>query len=94
MGQSLGMMANRYSQLGLGTPGATPTSPGGGGPTTPELMDLGALPSLTGGIPGQFAAVEGQLQNALPSTPLGKSSSPASIINAIGRGTNLLTGGR
>ena len=74
-GQSLGAMVNRYQQLGLG----------GQGFNTPEAMDLGFLPSETGGIPGQFGAVGGQLQNAaLQSTPLGANKSPGNVIGNIG----------
>jgi hypothetical protein len=65
-------MANRYNQLGLGG-------------STPEAMDLGILPSITGGIPGQFGAIAGQLQNqALQTSPIGSSQSPASLIGGIG----------
>lgn len=79
-------MVNRYNQLGLAPQGATPTTPGGGGFTTPEAMDLGALPSYGGGIAGEGNAVLGGLQNqALQSPNLGKSTSPASIIGTIGR---------
>ena len=56
-------MGNRYSQLGLGGTGATPTSPGAlGTGGTAERMDLGANPSLTGGIPAEFEAGLGQAQ--------------------------------
>lgn len=66
-------MHNRYQQLGLGVPsGSAPqaASQGGnlsyGGAGTAEQMDLGMLPSLTGGIPGMSAATLGQMQtNAL-----------------------------
>lgn len=50
-GQSLQAMTNRYNQLGMGG-------------STPEAMDLGAAPSVTGGIPAQFAALIGELQNS------------------------------
>lgn len=79
-------MINRYAQLGLGGQGATPTSPGGGsGITTPSLMDIGALPSYTGGIAGEGNAVLGQLQNQTLQSPTGKNTSPASILGTIGR---------
>jgi hypothetical protein len=85
MGQSIQTMVNRYNQLGLGGPGAA------GGVQTPmgtaEAMDIGAAPSVAGGIPGQFAAVGGQLQNAaLQQSPTGsgKGTSPASLIGSIG----------
>ena len=82
-GQSIGMMANRYNQLGLGGPGAaggTQTQMG-----TPEQMDLGVAPSVTGGIPAQFQAVLGQLQNqALTQSPLGANKSPGNVIGNIG----------
>lgn len=50
-GQSLKAMTNRYNQLGLGG-------------STAEAMDLGNAPSLTGGIPAEFQAILGELQNA------------------------------
>jgi hypothetical protein len=78
-GTSMATMANRYNQLGL--------TPPGGGIGTPEAMDLGLAPSVTGGIPGQFGAVAGQIQNrALTQSPQGsgKSTSPASLIGSIG----------
>lgn len=79
-------MANRYAQLGLGSTGATPTTPGGGlAQSTPALMDYGLLPSYTGGIANQQQAVLGQLQNQSLNSPLGKNTSPASILGAIGR---------
>lgn len=62
-GQAGGAMVNRYQQLGLGSTGATPTSPGSFGTgSTAMQMDLGILPSLTGGIGGEFGAGEGQVQ--------------------------------
>jgi hypothetical protein len=83
LGQSETMMANRYNQLGLGGPGAA-----GGTQTpmgTPEAMDLGLAPSVTGGIPGQFAAVGGELQNqALAGGPLGANKSAGNQIGSIG----------
>ena len=48
---SAAAMANRYSQLGFGGPG---NAGGGAQPApmgTPEAMDLGAAPSVAGGIP-------------------------------------------
>jgi hypothetical protein len=65
-------MQNRYQQLGLGGQAATPTTPGAfltG--STPFMMDVGETPSLTGGIPAEFQAVMGQLQNAALSNPSG-----------------------
>lgn len=84
-GQSTAAMANRYSQLGLATPNATPTSPGGGGMGTAEQQDLGIAPSLTGGIPAQYSALLGQAQTANLQNPGGVSTSPASIVGALGR---------
>jgi hypothetical protein len=76
LGQSLTNMANRYNQLGLGG-------------STMEAMDLGQAPSLTGGIPAQFAALQGQMQNnALSVSPGGsggKTSSPAGTIGTVGQ---------
>lgn len=71
-GQAQDAMVNRYQQLGM------PNS-------TPEAMDIGAAPSITGGIPAQFQAIAGQLQNqALTTSPIGSSNSPASTIGNIG----------
>lgn len=65
LGQSLEAMTNRYGQLGLGGNNATPTSPGSFGlGSTAMGMDLGALPSVTGGIPAEFTAEQGQAQTA------------------------------
>ena len=50
-GTSLQAMSNRYNQLGLGG-------------STMQAMDMGAAPSVTGGIPAQFAALVGELQNS------------------------------
>lgn len=77
LGQNLGIaetaMSNRYNQLG---------SPAG---ATPRLQDLGQAFSYTGGIPQQFNAVLGQLQNsAVGNAPLGKNTSPASKIGSAG----------
>jgi hypothetical protein len=75
LGQSLAAMSNRYKQLGLSG-------------STAEAMDLGAAPSLTGGIPAQYQALVGQMQNqALATAPGGsggKTSSPAGTIGGIG----------
>jgi hypothetical protein len=63
LGQAELAMGNRYSQLGLGQTGATPTDPGSMGlGGTAEQMDLGVAPSLTGGIPAEFLAGLGQVQ--------------------------------
>jgi hypothetical protein len=74
-------MVNRYNQLGM--PGSTP-----------EAMDIGAAPSLTGGIPAEAQAAQGQLQTQ----DLGQTSSSANAalqsknnqIGAIGQGAGLL----
>ena len=77
-GTSLDAMNARYRQLGM--PGSTP-----------NLQDVGAAPSVTGGIPAQFAAVLGELQNsALRQAPGGSGKqSPAnqagSILNAFSK---------
>ena len=87
-GQSLQAMANRYNQLGMAAPG--------GGMSTPEQMDLGIAPSMTGGIPAEFQAGLGQVQTQ----DLGQTASSASSaiqskqnqIGAIGQGAGLLGG--
>jgi hypothetical protein len=76
-------MANRYNQLGM--PGSTP-----------EAMDLGSAPSLTGGLPGQFQALQGEIQ----SQDLGLTSGSATAalqskgnqIGLLGQGAGLLGG--
>jgi hypothetical protein len=64
-------MTDTYQQLGLGETGASATrkgvqtSPGSfGAGSTAMRMDLGQLPSLTGGIPEEFKAGLGEVQNA------------------------------
>lgn len=85
LGQSISAMENRYNQLGLGSQGATPTSPGGGrGLSTAALMDYGALPSLTGGEAQQFQALLGQLQNQAVSIAPGGSGKTTNPLNALG----------
>jgi hypothetical protein len=71
-GTSMSAMANRYNQLGLGG-------------STMQAMDMGAAPSVTGGIPAQFAAVLGELQNsALRQAPGGSGKqSPASQAGSL-----------
>jgi hypothetical protein len=81
-GTSIEAMQNRYKQLGLADQGATPTSPGGTGPTTAELMDIGALPSVTGGIPAEFQAVMGELQNASASQMQGGTGKQSGLSQA------------
>jgi hypothetical protein len=64
-------MHNRYAQLGLGVPsGGSPQSAGSsgtnlsyGGPGTAEQMDIGSMPSLTGGIAGMSEAALGEMEN-------------------------------
>jgi hypothetical protein len=50
-GQAIQAMQNRYNQLGMGN-------------STPEAMDLGQLPSISGGLPAQIASTVGELQNS------------------------------
>ena len=50
------------SAPGSGAPGTAP--PVTAGETTAEMMDLGQSPSLGGGIPAQFEAIMGMIQNA------------------------------
>lgn len=67
-------MTNRYNQLGMGG-------------STPEQMDLGQMPSVTGGIPQQFAGLLGQLQSSSAGiSTLG--TGEQSIANQIGTGLN------
>jgi|SRR5262245_10807290 len=77
-GTSIQAMTNRYNQLGLGG-------------STMEKMDLGQAPSVTGGIPAEFAALVGELQNsALRNAPSGSgkqnpASQAGSLLGAFGR---------
>ena len=71
-------MGNRYDQLGVKAPGGSPqtTAASGGnmpsaGTSTPEAMDLGAAPSMTGGIPGMAGATLGQMQTNAMTSPTG-----------------------
>jgi hypothetical protein len=71
-GTSMQAMANRYNQLGM--PGSTP-----------EAMDLGVAPSLTGGIPAEFQAGLGQTQSQdLSQTTSSANSAIQSKSNQIG----------
>ena len=71
-------MSNRYNQFGEQAPGGSPqaVAKAGGnmpsaGPSTPEAMDLGAAPSLTGGIPGMAGATLGQMETNAMTNPTG-----------------------
>jgi hypothetical protein len=90
-------MANRGTQLGLGTPAGPNAAQGAsasggnlpfGGFNTPMQMDLGQLPSLVGGIPGMSAATLGQMQNAALNQPIsnagGKSGSGGGLAGLLG----------
>lgn len=79
LGQSLTQMTNRYNQLGMGG-------------STPEAMDLGQMPSVTGGMPQQFKALQGQLQNSsagIAQLGMGEQS----IASQIGAGLNAFSKG-
>lgn len=100
--QQLGLGATSASPSGptvgatAGVPGSgtTPTTPGnfGAGPTAMQ-MDLGQLPSVTGGIPEMFQAGMGQAQ----AQDLAQSASQQSGNNAkggdIGQGVGKALGG-
>lgn len=67
--------------------GTTPVNPGSfGAGSTPEQMDVGAAPSLTGGIPAEFQAAIGQGQTQ----DLGATSSSAQ--SAIAQKQNQVRG--
>lgn len=84
-------MNNRYSQLGLGAPSGSPQSvaaSGGNmsssGPSTANLMDIGAAPSLTGGIAGMSEATLGQMETNAMTNPTGSGGKTgASILGNI-----------
>jgi hypothetical protein len=73
LGQNEQAIHNRYTQLGIGTPGGgggnakQAAASGGsltyGGPSTMEQMDVGTIPSRTGGAIGMAEALSGQLFN-------------------------------
>jgi hypothetical protein len=69
-GLSQQTMQNRYEQLGMAG-------------STPEQMDLGILPSVSGGIPGQFSSITGQLQN--------NNLAPAGVQNAASQAGTILS---
>lgn len=73
-GQSVQAMQNRYNQLGMGG-------------STPNQMDLGNLPSVSGGIEGQFRGLIGELQNAglTPSGTQNPASQVGSVLNAFSK---------
>jgi hypothetical protein len=92
-------LVNRYNQLGLsGNPqGGTPQSAAAGGtslqsggqPSTALGMDLGQIPSLTGGLSGLFEAGLGEMQNASLNQPLnttGKSTASSALSGLSGLG--------
>lgn len=54
--RSSAMTSARYAQLGMGG-------------STPEGQDLGTVPSVTGGLPQEAAAVQGEEQTANVSNP-------------------------
>jgi hypothetical protein len=98
--QSGQALVNRYNQLGLsGNPqGGTPQSAAAGGtsltsggqPSTALGMDLGQIPSLTGGLSGLFEAGLGEMQNASLNQPLnttGKSGASSALGGLSGLGT-------
>jgi hypothetical protein len=81
--QAESAMANRYKQLGLGQTGASPTDPGSlGAGSTAAQMDLGAAPSLTGGIPAEVVAGLGQAQESGLASQLGLALSNLNTGNA------------
>ena len=91
LAQSAGTIPARYQQLGLGQTGATPTDPGSfGAGGTAMQMDLGELPSLTGGLAGESQAALGQLQteDIAQSLALGRSN----LTQTAGNKGGLLTG--
>lgn len=97
--QSNQALTNRYAQLGLsGNPqGGTAQSAAAGGTnltaggqmTTPESMDIGYTPSLTGGLDQLFQAGLGQLQNNALNQPQALNSNKS--LGSLGGG--LLGGG-
>ncbi|HMA74400.1 MAG TPA: hypothetical protein VKP67_23355 [Xanthobacteraceae bacterium] len=71
LGQNEQAVHNRYQQLGIGKPhtgtaagaAATGQSLTYGGPSTMEQMDIGTIPTRTGGAMGMADALMGQLFN-------------------------------
>jgi hypothetical protein len=55
--------------IGVGNIGKGMIAPGGAETPTAEQQDLGLLPSLTGGLPGEAEATLGMIQNANLSQP-------------------------
>jgi hypothetical protein len=94
-------MQNRYQQLGLGVPSGSPQQAAAGhtslqnaGAGTAEQMDMGELPSLTGGIPGMAQATLGQMETQALNQPSGSGSSKGgSPLGGLGALGGLLGGG-
>jgi hypothetical protein len=66
-------MHNRYSQLGIDLPSGLDASGQnlvGTTPSTMEAMDVSGIPSQSGGLNLQEAALGGQLQNSQQSNPI------------------------
>jgi hypothetical protein len=86
-------MNNRYAQLGLsGNPqGGTPQQAAAGGyslqpggaPTTAQAMDVGTIPSLTGGIAGAANATMGQMQSNALQNPAGGGGKGSSSLGGL-----------
>jgi hypothetical protein len=77
--------------IGVGNIGTGALPPqGGAGTPTAEQMDLGMLPSLTGGLPGEAEATLGAIQNANLQQPQsssggGKGGGAASALGGLGK---------
>lgn len=80
LGQNEQAIHNRYQQLGIGTPAPgtnaqsaaiAGTDLTAGGPSTMEQMDIGTIPSETGGAIGQANALVGELFNPTNAAGLG-----------------------
>lgn len=84
--------------IGVSNIGKGLIAPGGAGTPTAEQMDLGLLPSLTGGLPGEAEAVLGEIQNANLSQPSqsggGKGGGGKGGASAIGGLLPLALGGK
>ena len=78
LGQNEQAVHNRYQQLGLGKPSGTAAQAAAGGtsltsagPSTMEQMDIGTIPTETGGAQGMARALLGSLFNPVNAAGLG-----------------------
>lgn len=98
LGQNEQAIHNRYQQLGLGVPsggtgGGRAAAAGGTnltstGPSTMEQMDIGTIPTETGGAIGMANALVGELFNPVAAAGLGPTGSITQLQQLAGQQEN------